>query len=71
MKNINSEVKNTIGAGLGPIGYVRTLRFSDPGFHWFGIWARTWHCSSSHAEAASHTAQIQLKSELVRWVISA
>ena len=28
-----------------------------PGFHWFESWARTWHHSSSHPEAASHIAQ--------------
>ena len=33
------------------------LRFGGPGFHQFGSWAWTWHCSSGHAEAASHTAQ--------------
>ena len=33
------------------------LCFSGPGFHQFGSWARTWHHSSSHAEAGSHIAQ--------------
>ena len=27
------------------------------GFHQFGPWAQTWHCSSSHAEAAPHVAE--------------
>ena len=26
-------------------------------FRWFKSWARTWHCSSHHAEAASHIPQ--------------
>ena len=30
-----------------------------PGFHQFGSWAQTWHCSSSHAEAASHMPQLE------------
>ena len=25
----------------------------------FGSWARTWHCSSGHAEVASHMPQIE------------
>ena len=32
-------------------------RLGDPGFCWFGSWAWTWHCSSSHVEVASHVAQ--------------
>ena len=42
---------------LWPSGYVRKLHFGSPGFCWFGSWALTWHCSSGHAEAASHIAQ--------------
>ena len=29
------------------------------GFRWFGSWARTWHHSSGHAEAATHTAELE------------
>src|SRR3712207_8655566 len=29
-----------------------------PVFCWFESWARTWHRSSSHAEAASHMPQL-------------
>ena len=28
-------------------------------FHQFESWARTWHCSSDHAEAASHMPQLE------------
>ena len=28
-------------------------------FRWFGSWAWTWHCSSNHAEAASHMPQLE------------
>ena len=28
-----------------------------PGFCQFKSWARTWHCSSDHAEVESHMAQ--------------
>ena len=34
-----------------------TLHFGEPGFCWFGSWVQSWYHSSSHAEAASHTAQ--------------
>ena len=30
-----------------------------PVFHWFESWAWTWHCSSNHAEAASHMPQLE------------
>ena len=30
-----------------------------PGFHRFGSWARTWHRSSGHAQAASHMPQLE------------
>ena len=28
-------------------------------FRQFESWARTWHCSSNHAEAASHMPQLE------------
>ena len=30
-----------------------------PVFRWFESWPRTWHCSSDHAEAASHMPQLE------------
>ena len=30
-----------------------------PVFRWFESWARTWHCSSDHDEAASHMPQLE------------
>ena len=30
-----------------------------PVFRWFESWTRTWHCSSDHAEAASHMPQLE------------
>ena len=30
-----------------------------PVFRWFESWARTWHCSSNHAEAAFHMPQLE------------
>ena len=30
-----------------------------PVFRWFESWARTWHRSSNHAEAASHIPQLE------------
>ena len=32
---------------------------SGSGFPRFGSWPRTWHCSSGHAEAASHMPQLE------------
>ena len=37
-----------------------TLR-GPRGFRWFGSWARTWHCSSGHIEAASHMPQLNIQ----------
>ena len=28
-------------------------------FRWFESWARTWHCSSNHAEVAPHMPQLE------------
>ena len=32
------------------------VKFTSSAF-WLGSWVWTWHCSSGHAEAASHIAQ--------------
>ena len=45
-----------------PRGWV--VKFScsaagGPVFCWFESWARTWHCSSNHAEAESHMPQLE------------
>ena len=42
----------------------QTVKFAHsaaggPVFRWFESWARTWHCSSNHAEAASHMPQLE------------
>ena len=45
-----------------PRGQVLKLARSAAGssvFHWFKSWARTWHCSSNHAEVASHIPQLE------------
>ena len=45
-----------------PCGWVVKFACSTAGgpvFHWFESWARTWHCSSDHAEAASHMPQLE------------
>ena len=39
---------------LWPSGWVRALYFGGLGFHRLGSRARTWHCSSGHAEEASY-----------------
>ena len=40
---------------------VKFLRSAagGPVFRWFESWARTWHCSSNHAEVASHMPQLE------------
>ena len=40
---------------------VKSVRSTagGPVFRWFESWARTWHCSSNHAEAASHMLQLE------------
>ena len=40
------------------VEFVRSAAGS-PVFRWFESWARTWHCSSNHAEAASHMPQLE------------
>ena len=48
--------------GGWPRGQVVKLAHSAAGrpvFYWFESWTRTWHCSSDHAEAASHMPQLE------------
>ena len=40
------------------VKFVRSTA-GGPVFRWFESWARIWHCSSSHAEAASHMPQLE------------
>ena len=45
-----------------PCGRVVELACSaagSPVFRWFESWVQTWHCSSSHAEAASHMPELE------------
>ena len=48
----------------GPAPWLSVVKFTrsafgGPGFHWFGSWVRTWHCSSGHVEAVSHMPQLE------------
>ena len=47
--------------GAGPMAEWLSSRSAagGPVFRWFESWARTWHCSSDHAEAASHMLQLE------------
>ena len=52
----------SMGSGGWPRG--RVVKFAHfaaggPVFCWFEPWARTWHCLSGHAEAASHMPQLE------------
>ena len=40
------------------VEFVRSAA-GGPVFCWFESWVRTWHCSSNHAEAASHMPQLK------------
>ena len=41
------------------VKFARSAAAGGPVFRWFESWARTWHCSSNHAEAASHMPQLE------------
>ncbi|XP_070104062.1 glutathione peroxidase 7 isoform X2 [Equus przewalskii] len=45
-----------VGTGAHPAFKYLTR---GPVFHWIDSWVRTWHCSSNHAEAASHMPQLE------------
>ena len=53
-----SEKENLRGWPRGRV-VVCMLRFSGPGFHQLGSWARTWHRLSGHVEAVSHMPQLE------------
>ena len=56
-----AELKSTEIWGWPRGGVVEFARSAagGPVFCWFESWARTWHCSSGHAEAASHMPQLE------------
>ena len=52
----------TISFGAGPVAEWLSscaLLQAAQCFFSFESWVRTWHCSSNHAEAASHVPQVQ------------
>ena len=54
--------QNLAPRGAGPATEWLSSRAplqAGPVFCWFESWARTWQCSSSHAEAASHMPQLE------------
>ena len=54
-----SKLDNSWGRPRGRVvKFVRSTAGS-PVFRQFESWARTWHCSSSHAEVASHMPQLE------------
>src|SRR3712207_9502328 len=63
MKQKKNKYSIKIGPSWGwPRG--RVVKFArsaagGPVFRRFESWARTWHCSSDHAEAASHMPQLE------------
>ena len=57
----NVHFKNKGGGGWlrGPVVKFTRSTAGGPVFRWFESWARPWHCSSNHAEAASHKPQLE------------
>ena len=54
----------------GPVVKFARSAAGGPAFRWFEAWARTWHCSSSHAEAASHMPQLEgLTTKIYNYVL--
>ena len=51
--------RTSAGSAPWPSGWVLALCCGGPGFCRIGSWARTWHRSSGHAEAASHMPQLE------------
>ena len=57
-KNLALELK-TQKTCWWPSCYGCVLSFGGLRFGWVGSWAWSGHCSSSHAEAVSHVAQLE------------
>ena len=53
------KIVTFLGPAPWPSGQVCMFRFGGPGFHLFGSWMQTWHRSWSHAEVASHIAELE------------
>ena len=52
------KISVTWGWPCGRVVKFTRSAAGGPVFRWFESWARTWHCSSSHAGAASHMPQL-------------
>ena len=60
-ERMRNYVKRAVSWGW-PHGQVVKFARSAAGgpvFPWFESWVRTWHCSSNHAEVASHIPQLE------------
>ena len=51
--------KSILGWPCGQVVKFARSASAAPGFCQFESWAQTWHCSSSHAEVASHMPQLE------------
>ena len=56
---INQNNKIRVEAGPMAQWLIRVFHCGGSGFRWLGSWARTWHSSSGHTEAASHVPQLE------------
>ena len=54
-----TAIKNYGGWPHGQVVKFTRSTAGGPVFRWFEPWARTWHCSSSHAEVASRMPQLE------------
>ena len=55
----NIRISSIRGWPRGRVVKFARSAAGGPVFRWFESWARTWHCSSNHAEAASHMPQLE------------
>ena len=58
---LSPRLRSTLSRGWPRGRVVKFVRSAagGPVFHCFESWARTWHCSSNHTEAASHMPQLE------------
>ncbi|XP_070367900.1 E3 ubiquitin-protein ligase RNF103 isoform X4 [Equus asinus] len=57
--NCSSDPSTFRGWPRGRVVEFARSAAGGPVFRWFESWVRTWHCSSDHAEAASHMPQLE------------
>ena len=59
MRRMTLEKLRTRGWPRGRVVKFTRSDAGGPAFRGFESWVQTWHCSSNHAEAASHMPQLE------------